>query len=124
MIIECTIDCLDEKIDSLFENLYVDSFEVSRDEDCLILADSFKVSLPSMGIYMRSGIVCNYSEEDEDYLPDFSITLIYKDDSEEYEYWEQDPFVIALHNYRNIIKDESFDGKCVIEIDDDCYLLL
>lgn len=57
------------------------------------------------GLIFVEGTYCNYDTETETWMPDWSLTLIYKDvpddqfDINKYDYFEQDPPATAIHNY-------------------------
>lgn len=122
MRITCQLEEIDEKIAQLMESIdYIDEFEVEADEDSKIIAYNYKVLLPSLNLYAREGTMLNYSEDEQDWCADFSLTLIYNMD-DEYLYWEQDDIPITLHNFLNATnrpKQSIYDLECIIEIDDD-----
>lgn len=66
------------------------------------------------------GVYCNYNEETEEFEPDWALTLIYDNVSDElfdvnkYNYFEQDPPMTTIHNYMQIIKPDTQTGKTKI----------
>ena len=92
-----------------------DSIEIEDDivettEEFNIVASGWYCYIPSIGIYLRAGTVCNWDEDAKIFMPDFDITVIYENenDIEEYIYFEQDNFVTSLHNWiasKNTILD-------------------
>lgn len=92
-----------------------DSIEIEDDivettEEFNIVASGWYCYIPSIGIYLRAGTVCNWDEDAKIFMPDFDVTVIYENenDIEEYIYFEQDNFVTSLHNWiasKNTILD-------------------
>ena len=62
-------------------------------------------NIPELNINLHEGVFCNYDEEEKEYLPDFSLTVIMEADMEKKEgewlYYEQDGFEITLASYQN-----------------------
>ncbi len=77
---------------------------MESDEDYQIIISGWQVYIPELGIALHEGVFCNYDEEEQAYLPDFSVTVIKEAAEEETKegewlYYEQDGFVITLANY-------------------------
>lgn len=77
---------------------------MESDEDYQIVISGWQVYIPELGIVLHEGVFCNYDEEEQAYLPDFSVTVIKEAAEEETKegewlYYEQDGFVITLANY-------------------------
>lgn len=77
---------------------------MESDEDYQIVISGWQVYIPELGIALHEGVFCNYDEEEQAYLPDFSVTVIKEAAEEETKegewlYYEQDGFVITLANY-------------------------
>ena len=78
-----------------------------------------------MGISFRPGEYMSYSEEEQEYITDFSLTLIYEENEsnpDNYLYWEQDGYSISVYNYLNSIckrvEMEALEKKqCLITIE-------
>ena len=124
---KCKLFDIDESISSIFEeeNLIV-SYELKEEDgDALIIVDGIRIIIPELNLSVRCGVYCVYEEEDKDYIPDFSITLIYEKDETDpskYVYWEQDPILTAIHNYLNgkiSVKKSLEDIECMVEIEND-----
>lgn len=80
---------------------------VEVDDDFQIVLTGMYVKVASLGLILRSGMGCNWDEEEKMFMPDFSLTAIYEDDGTEnpvpsdYLYYEQDDFCITLGNWLN-----------------------
>jgi hypothetical protein len=79
----------------------VPNFIIETDADALIVVSGWWVMIPSLDIYLREGIVCVYDEEENDYLPDFAVTVMMEGELVEdgLIYYEQDGFLISLANF-------------------------
>lgn len=122
MRITCQIEDVDEKLAEIIESLdFLDEFEVESDEESMIVANNYKVLIPSLGLYAREGSMLCYSESEQGWYADFSLTIIYNMEDEQL-YWEQDDIAITLHNFLHAINKtvESVYGlECIIEIGED-----
>jgi hypothetical protein len=123
---ECLLGELEEVIDQLFEKgIDLDMYEiiVEKTEDCMLSIESMRVIIPELNVSMRQGAYCVYDPDEEEYVADFSISLIYEKDEtnpKNYLYWEQDGYQITLSNYfrkDDISMDSLDDLKCIIEIE-------
>ena len=78
--------------------------------------------LKDLEISFIEGMYCNYDPDTDEHEPDFGVTLIYtmpnSDDFDfnNYTYFEQDPPLIAIHNYLNAIGYESKTNKIAANI--------
>ena len=86
------------------QDIYDYEFRIKSERDIILVRNpAFRVTDKKL-IFME-GIYCTYSAEYKDWLPDWSLTLIYEDktDSEfdytEYTYFEQDSPEITIHNF-------------------------
>lgn len=84
---------------------------MESEEDYRIVISGWWVHTPELNMNLHEGVFCNYDEEEKEYLPDFSLTVIMEADMEKKEgewlYYEQDGFEITLANY--------FSGKMAME---------
>lgn len=69
------------------------------EEDYQIVISGWRVYIPELGLNLHEGVFCNYSKEDDSYLPDFAVTVVKEEGEEEWLYYEQDGFAITLVNY-------------------------
>lgn len=119
---------VEDIIDELYENdgFYdrdEDPIEFKVNEDEMISLDGPEVTIPDLNISLRTGNMLIRSDDEDDYEPDFSLTLIYEIGGapEKYLYYEQDGVLTTLHNYLNYLKkkpDKSLsEMDCTIDID-------
>lgn len=83
-----------------------------------MIVDDIIIRIPSLSLDLRSGVWCEKDGESEDYLPDWSLTLIQEQDSEmgSYLYYEQDDYAISLHNYLSSKKISADVDNLSIEV--------
>lgn len=99
--------CQVEEVISEEDTIDIPDDVVEIDDDFQIVLTGMYVRIPSLGLIMRSGMGCNWEEEEQMFLPDFSLTAIYEDNGQEkpepsdYLYYEQDDFCITLGNWLN-----------------------
>lgn len=103
---------------------FADSFE-----DAIVFGQKMGHGIDPIGaelnMNLHEGVFCNYDEEEKEYLPDFSLTVIMAADSEKKEgewlYYEQDGFEITLANYQNgkMAMEAISELSCFICIPDD-----
>lgn len=104
-------ECKRNEVEEVLKRIH-EEFEGEYDEIAIedknfgdehrIYVDDIRIVIPELGISVREGTFCNYDEEEENYLTDFSITLIYDADEEDasnYLYWEQDGPAVTIHNF-------------------------
>ena len=94
-----------EEIISEMDLYHVADDIMESEDDYQIVISGWWVHIPELNINLHEGVFCNYDEEEKEYLPDFSLTVIMEADSEKKEgewlYYEQDGFEITLANYQN-----------------------
>ena len=74
------------------------------DEDMQLIISGWFVYIESLNLTLREGVVCVWDEEEQIFMPDFSVTVFYEGNMEiafpsDYLYYEQDGFVISLTNW-------------------------
>lgn len=76
---------------------------IEMEDDYQIIVSGWYVYIPDLSLKFRAGVVSNWDEEEQEYLPDFAVTVIYEEDSEgsDYLYYEQDEMIISLANWLN-----------------------
>lgn len=123
MKITCSMEEVDEKIAELMDTLEdIDELAVETGEESRIVAYSYKVLFPSLGLYAREGAMLAYDADEQDWYPDFSLTLLYNRENEQL-YWGQDGIEVSLYNFLNATNqaksmEELSALDCVIEVDD------
>lgn len=122
LIIRTTREELQNEIDSIEEDTEafdLEQHEVRNEnigEDMIFTCGPIYV-LTDLNLILVEGIYCNHNAEDDSYEPDWSLTLIYRGndvseiDFNEYEYFEQDPPLTALHNYLNAIRSVATEDN-------------
>lgn len=100
------IFCRLREVEEIVQELdlsYVADDIVETEEDYCLAASGWWICIPELQINVHEGVFCNYDENEQEYLPDFSITIIMEADTELKEgkwiYYEQDGFEITLANY-------------------------
>lgn len=85
------------------ESACLDEHRIILSDDCILELDcSPGVLIPSLGLVLRSGMVCVRSDGSGEFEPDFCVTVIYDrnhEDWDAYLLYEQDGFVVSLHNF-------------------------
>ena len=73
------------------------------DEDMQLVISGWHVHIPELNLNLREGVVCIWDEDEEMFMPDLAVTVIYEGDIEnkEWLYYEQDGFVVTLANWLN-----------------------
>lgn len=102
MKIPCRLGEAEETVSEM-DLFHVADDVMESDEDYQIVISGWWVYIPELDINLHEGVFCNFDEEEQAFLPDFSITVIREADKEgkagEWLYYEQDGFVITLANY-------------------------
>lgn len=123
---ECLLCELDEALESLYETVEYDMYEVELEEfdDSILAVTGIRILVPELKISLRQGDVCVLDPDEEEYIPDFSVSIIYEQEEtepENYLYWEQDGYQVTLFNYfhkDNVSMEALGELKCIIEIDE------
>ena len=73
------------------------------DDDLEFWISGWYVVIPSLGIHVREGVACTFDEEENMFMPDFDVTVVYEGEiaSESWMYYEQDGILITLANWLN-----------------------
>lgn len=89
-----------EEIVDEMEELVELGYDIVKDEpeEYQIIQDGWWVEIPELSLCLYDGIFLNYDEEEQEYLADFSLTIIREQEQEEF-YFEQDGMFISLANY-------------------------
>ena len=122
---DCFVENLDEVTAELCNACELVSYEITADdaENEIISVDGIRVVIPALHVSMRQGEVCIYDPEEERYMADYSVTILYEEnetDPQRYLYWEQNGFQVALFNFfRNddFSMNELGELKCIVEIE-------
>ena len=81
----------------------VDDDIAETDEEYQLIISGWWVHVPELNLNLYEGVVCNWEEESQMFMPDFAVTVVYEADAEhqDYIYYEQDGMVITLANWLN-----------------------
>ena len=122
------IEDLDDALDKMDEYEYLAGesedetiVEIEIDEDAVIYVYPYMILIPDLDLSVREGMYC-YKTNDNEYMPDFSLSLIYElneKDPQNWLYWEQDDTAVSLHNYLTAIGkpvENIYEYKCEIVI--------
>lgn len=77
---------------------------MESDEDYEIVISGWWVHIPELNINLHDGVLCCFDDNEQAYLPDFTVTVVKeaaKTETKEGDwlYYEQDGFVVTLANY-------------------------
>ena len=73
------------------------------EEDTQLIVSGWWVYLPQLNVQLHEGILCNWEEEEQMFLPDVDVTIVYEAgaDQTDYIYFEQDGMIATLYNWLN-----------------------
>ena len=100
----------DDLMEKVYEDPKYEEYEITNTDatgEDMIVTSGYPYFIEDLGLLIIEGTYCN--NEDGEFMPDWSLTLIYKWDAEttefdqdsvtDYEYFEQDPPLTSIHNY-------------------------
>lgn len=69
----------------------MDFFDVADDiaeteEDIQLIVSGWWVFLPQLNLQLHEGILCNWDEEEQMFMPDVAVTVVYEADADRTEY--------------------------------------
>ena len=100
---------------------------IETDEGSMLVVSGWWIFIPLLNMYLREGIVCAFDKDEQDYLPDFSVTVLMESELEVdgWIYFEQDGFAISLANYLNgRMEFTDIDSlECVLCLPDDTQII-
>lgn len=117
------LECLLGEVEERLTEEFFDELPVEEEEnEYVIVANEARIIVPALNLSVREGTYLRYDEDEEDYLADFSLTLIYeKDETDPKKYlcWEQDDLIVAIYNYINRSANYDMDAleacSCIAE---------
>jgi hypothetical protein len=76
---------------------------VETEDEIQLVVSGWSVYVESLNLSLREGVVCIWDEEEEMFMPDYSVTVVYEGEiaQNEWLYFEQDGFAITLANWLN-----------------------
>lgn len=110
-----------EEIEEVIMDYVGDFITIEQDENYMIAVGDTRVVIPELGISVREGTYFNYDEEEDDYVADFSITLVYGENESEptkYDMWEQDSILVTIYNY---VSGEYKDMEKLVNLE--CHIV-
>lgn len=72
---------------------------VEGDEEYQIIRCGWWVHIPALDLCLHEGVFLVYDENEQEFMPDFSLTLIRENGQDGWLHYEQDGFVISLTNW-------------------------
>lgn len=96
---------------------------VEIDDDLQLVISGWYVVVPSLSLTLRAGVACAFDEEAGMFMPDFDVTVLYKDEivADKWIYYEQDGFCISLGNWLNgrLSMGEIENLECYLVVPDE-----
>ena len=91
----------EEVISEMEELIEVEDSIVSIDDDSQIIVTNWSVYIESLNLTLRQGIVCVWDENENMFMSDFDITIVYegKAETQNWLYYKQDGMVVSLNNW-------------------------
>ena len=122
---ECLLGEIDDALETLYETVEYDMYEVEINEfdNSVLAVTGIRILVPELKVSLRQGDVCVFDPDEEEYVPDFSVSIVYEQDETDpktFLYWEQDGFQVTLFNFfhKDLISMDALSKmKCIIEID-------
>lgn len=106
----------DESYEAEYEEFHIQNEYIGDD---MIFTCGRPYYIENLGLLVIEGEYCN--NDDGEFIPDWSLTLVYKWDSEDttfdqedaldYDYFEQDPPNTTLHNYLYMLSQQTNTEK-------------
>lgn len=119
---ECLLGELDEVVAGLEdEDIFPDEMMIEEEEgEYAIFVSELLVKVPELKLELREGYSGLYQEDEEAYMPDFSLTALYEEgaSAEDFLMWEQDSPIVTLANYTHRSMDELEQLKCILVLDE------
>ena len=119
---ECLLKDLDEVFETLQEeDFFADDILVEEAEgESAIFVSELRILIPDLQLELREGFCGMWQEDEEYYMPDFSLTAVYEEDAapEDYLMWEQDGPLVTLYNFTHKSMDELEDLPCILLLEE------
>ena len=93
MKIKCRLVEAEQIISEMEERLIDVADDIAEtEEDTQLIVSGWWVFLPQLNLQLHEGILCNWDEEEQMFMPDVAVTVVYEADADrtEYIYFEQD----------------------------------
>lgn len=110
-VIRCRLIDVSDKLSEMDLSVVADDIAETDDNMQLVISGVI-VRIPDLQLDLREGVVCMWDDEEEVFMPDFDVTVVYESGNEifvtqekervsNYIYFEQDGMVITLANWLN-----------------------
>ena len=112
----------EEVAEAMEELLDVTSELVEEDTgEYRIIREGWWIEIPELNLCLHEGMYLNFDEEEQEYLPDFSIMIIRETGQEGWLYFEQDGMIVSLANFMLGRMDIEELGAldCILRIPDE-----
>lgn len=109
-----------EKVVEEMEELLYVTCEVVEEEagEYRIIREGWWIEIPELNLCLHEGVFLNFDEEEQEYLPDFSITIIRETGQDGWLYFEQDGMIVSLANFMSgrMCMEELWNLECILRI--------
>ena len=109
-----------EKVTEEMEELLYVTSEVVEEEagEYQIIREGWWIEIPELHLCLHEGEFLTFDEEEQEYLPDFSITIIRETGQDGWLYFEQDCMIVSLANFMSgrMCMEELGDLECILRI--------
>ena len=115
------LDAFEEEDEFDYDELEITDTEAIGEDKIITWGRPYYIE--DLGLLVIEGEYCNHDTGNgvDEFIPDWSLTLIYQwdadkttfgqDDVKGYAYFEQDPPIVALHNYLWAVNKASEDSE-------------
>lgn len=90
---------IEDAVAEMEELLDIPDELVEGNEEYRITRCGWWAYIPELDLCLHEGTFFIYDEDEQDFMPDFSLTLIRKNGQDGWLYYEQDGFAISLANW-------------------------
>lgn len=100
MIKKCRLKDAEEIISNM-ELSYIADAIAETEEDTQVVVSEYYVLIPVLKLKLHVGILCNFDEDENMFMPDVAVTVVYEVDADrtEYIYFESDGMETTLYNF-------------------------
>ena len=114
--------CLFKDLDEIFEALqeedfFADDIMIEEEEgESAIFVSELRIHIPALHLELREGFCGLWQEDEEYYMPDFSLTAVYEENAapEAYLMWEQDGPLVTLYNFTHKPMEKLEQLECIL----------
>lgn len=97
---KCRLKDAEETISNM-DLLDVEDDISETEEDTQVVVSGYYVLIPELNLQLHEGILCTFDEEEQMFMPDVAVTVVYEvgADRTEYIYFESDGMETTLYNF-------------------------